>query len=140
MTPGMLPQVLAGTRVDVVPQSADAKEPVLASRNFDPETRTLRKRQANEEIDDTLEQNVKGLAEQIIADLVTAIFHSNVSPFQHTHAGSPEYCTKTAKLGSQKRTGEEGGEIGEADPAGHSYADSYVRCLSLIFCASSHVF
>lgn len=54
----------------------------MANRNFDPETRTLRKRQANEEIEDTLEKNVKGLAEQIIAedeakraqDLVTVIF------------------------------------------------------------------
>jgi len=53
---------------DVDDTGADAKEPVLANRNFDPETRTLRKRQANEEIDDTLEQNVKGLAEQIIAE------------------------------------------------------------------------
>jgi coiled-coil domain-containing protein 12 len=40
----------------------------LAGRNFDPETRTLRKRQANVEIEDTLEHNVKGLAEQIIAE------------------------------------------------------------------------
>ena len=80
----------------------------MANRNFDPETRTLRKRQANEEIEDTLEQNVKGLAEQIIAedeakraqDLVTVIFHSNVYLPQHTRVGSPEYCTKTAKLGS----------------------------------------
>ena len=61
----------------------------MANRNFDPETRTLRKRQANEEIEDTLEQNVKGLAEHIIAedeakraqDLVTVIFHSIVTPF-----------------------------------------------------------
>jgi coiled-coil domain-containing protein 12 len=63
--------------------SGDAKEPVLANRNFDPETRTLRKHQANVEMEDTLEHNVKGLAERIIAedeakrdqDLVTFIFH-----------------------------------------------------------------
>jgi len=52
------------------------------NRNFDPETRTLRKHQTNVEMDDTLESNVKGLAEEIIAedeakraqDLVTVIF------------------------------------------------------------------
>jgi len=53
---------------DVDDTSGDAKEPVLANRNFDPETRTLRKRQANVELEDTLEHNVKGLAEQIIAE------------------------------------------------------------------------
>jgi coiled-coil domain-containing protein 12 len=54
----------------------------LANRNFDPETRTLRKHQGNVEMEDTIEHNVKGLAEQIIADdeakraqdLVTIIF------------------------------------------------------------------
>jgi len=55
----------------------------LANRNFDPKTRTLRKHQANVDMKDTLEHNVKGLAERIIAedeakraqDLVTFIFH-----------------------------------------------------------------
>jgi hypothetical protein len=81
----------------------------LANRNFDPETRTLRKHQANVEVEDTLERNVKGLAEQIIAedeakraqDLVTVIFSiEKFYPIELTRAGSPEYCTKTAKLGS----------------------------------------
>ncbi|KAF8478510.1 mRNA splicing factor [Russula ochroleuca] len=53
---------------DVDDTSSDVKEPVLANRNFDPETRTLRKHQANVEVEDTLERNVKGLAEQIIAE------------------------------------------------------------------------
>ncbi|KAH9996853.1 mRNA splicing factor [Russula vinacea] len=53
---------------DVDDTSGDAREPVLATRNFDPETRTLRKHQANVEMEDTLEHNVKGLAEQIIAE------------------------------------------------------------------------
>ncbi|KAI0283075.1 cwf18 pre-mRNA splicing factor-domain-containing protein [Russula aff. rugulosa BPL654] len=48
--------------------SAIAEEPILASRNFDPETRTLRKHQANVELEDTLEHNVKGLAKRIIAE------------------------------------------------------------------------
>lgn len=54
----------------------------MINRNFDPETRTLRKHQTNVEMEDTLESNVKGLAEQIVAedeakraqDLVTVIF------------------------------------------------------------------
>jgi len=48
--------------------SSDTEEPILANRNFDPETRTLRKHQANVEMEDTLEHNVKGLAERIIAE------------------------------------------------------------------------
>jgi coiled-coil domain-containing protein 12 len=40
----------------------------LSNRNFDPQTRTLRKRQADVEMEDTLEHNVQGLAEQIIAE------------------------------------------------------------------------
>jgi coiled-coil domain-containing protein 12 len=62
--------------------SGDPNQPVLINRTFDPETRTLRKHQTNVEMEDTLESNVKGLAEQIIAedeakraqDLVTVIF------------------------------------------------------------------
>jgi len=57
----------AGEDVEVTSGDA-AKEPVLINRNFDPETRTLRKHQTNVEMDDTLEANVKGLAEQIVAD------------------------------------------------------------------------
>jgi len=56
----------AGEDVEVT--SGDAKEPVLINRNFDPETRTLRKHQTNVEMEDTLESNVKGLAEQIVAE------------------------------------------------------------------------
>src|SRR5579863_10380764 len=70
--------------------SGGANQPVLINRNFDPETRTLRKHQTNVEMGDTLESNVKGLAEQIIAedeakraqDLVTVIFSIETStPF-----------------------------------------------------------
>jgi hypothetical protein len=115
------------------PSSGDATQPALINRNFDPETRTLRKHQTNVEMEDTLESNVKGLAEEIIAedeakraqDLVTAFFfHWNFHPIHPTREGSSEYCTKTAKLGSQKRNGEEIGEIGKADSAGHPYAHS----------------
>lgn len=45
------------------------KEPFrFRQRNFDPETRTLRKHNAAEEQEDTVENQVKGLAEKIIAE------------------------------------------------------------------------
>ncbi|KAG8904511.1 hypothetical protein FRB99_001644 [Tulasnella sp. 403] len=37
-------------------------------RNFDPETRTLKKHVKYDELDDTVEKNVEGLAERIIAE------------------------------------------------------------------------
>ena len=44
-------------------------EPLVKSRNFDPESRALKKRtQEDAEMEDTVENRVKGLAEQIIAD------------------------------------------------------------------------
>ncbi len=44
-------------------------EPLIKSRNFDPEARALKKRtQEDTEMEDTVENRVKGLAEQIIAD------------------------------------------------------------------------
>ncbi|KAF8197492.1 cwf18 pre-mRNA splicing factor-domain-containing protein [Pholiota molesta] len=44
-------------------------EPLIKSRNFDPESRTLKKRtQEDAVMQDTVENRVKGLAEQIIAD------------------------------------------------------------------------
>lgn len=49
--------------------SNNIPERILSARNFDPETRTLRKRQLEDvEIEDTVEGNVKGLAEKIIAE------------------------------------------------------------------------
>jgi len=67
-------------RIDSFRGASGDANPVLVNRNFDPETRTLRKHQTNVEMD-TLESNVRGLAEQIIAedeakraqDLVTVI-------------------------------------------------------------------
>ena len=41
----------------------------MTQRNFDPETRTLRKRtQVDAELEDSLEKNVEGLAERIIVE------------------------------------------------------------------------
>lgn len=47
-----------------------SEEPILSRRNFDPESRTLRKRTRNddEDLEDTVEKNVAGLAEQIVAE------------------------------------------------------------------------
>ncbi|THH10837.1 hypothetical protein EW145_g1053 [Phellinidium pouzarii] len=46
------------------------EEPVLSTRNFDPGTRTLRKRNQNDDdnMEDTVEKDVAGLAQQIIAE------------------------------------------------------------------------
>jgi coiled-coil domain-containing protein 12 len=46
------------------------KEIVLSRRNFDPETRTLRKRTADDDIEmeDTVEKEVAGLVEDIVAE------------------------------------------------------------------------
>ncbi|KDQ60903.1 hypothetical protein JAAARDRAFT_124325 [Jaapia argillacea MUCL 33604] len=48
----------------------DASVPVIGGRNYDPETRTLRKRTLGEdvEMEDTVEKNIAGLAEQIVAE------------------------------------------------------------------------
>ncbi|KIM48775.1 hypothetical protein M413DRAFT_85897 [Hebeloma cylindrosporum] len=44
-------------------------QPLIKNRNFDPESRTLKKvTQGDVEMEDTVETQVKGLAEQIIAD------------------------------------------------------------------------
>lgn len=46
-----------------------ATEPFIKSRNFDPDSRTLKKHKANDAVmEDTVENQVKGMAEQIIAD------------------------------------------------------------------------
>lgn len=49
---------------------AENAEPLIKSRNFDPETRTLKKRGNDEdlEMEDTVEKNIEGLAEQIIKE------------------------------------------------------------------------
>ncbi|KAL0570813.1 hypothetical protein V5O48_011149 [Marasmius crinis-equi] len=48
----------------------DDDEPVLKNRNFDPATRTLKKHTQSDDVDmqDTVEKNVEGLAEQIITE------------------------------------------------------------------------
>ncbi|TFY54511.1 hypothetical protein EVG20_g9674 [Dentipellis fragilis] len=48
--------------------STESPEPILVTRNFDPATRTIRKRDAEDEIEDTVEKDVEGLAARIIAE------------------------------------------------------------------------
>ncbi|KAL0946755.1 hypothetical protein HGRIS_012932 [Hohenbuehelia grisea] len=45
-----------------------AGRPALPNRNFDPQTRTLKKRDANVDLEDTVEKNVEGLAAIIIKE------------------------------------------------------------------------
>lgn len=50
-------------------EESNADEPVIKNRNFDPTTRTLRKHDRTEDdTEDTVEKNVDGLAEEIIAE------------------------------------------------------------------------
>lgn len=47
----------------------NSAEPTLSTRNFDPATRTLRRRDhEDDENEDTVEKNVAGLAEKILAE------------------------------------------------------------------------
>ena len=61
-------------------------EPLIKNRNFDPNSRTLRKH-ANDDVvmQDTVEVQVKGLAEQIIAEdeklRAQELVHTNISTF-----------------------------------------------------------
>lgn len=52
---------------DIEP-SPSTPEPLVGGRNFDPISRTLKKRTNADELEDTVEKNVKGLAEMIIAE------------------------------------------------------------------------
>jgi coiled-coil domain-containing protein 12 len=55
--------------VENSPPSLSVAQPLIKNRNFDPESRTLKKLTQNDvEMEDTVETQVKGLAEQIIAD------------------------------------------------------------------------
>ena len=67
-------------------RSGRGSESIIKNRNFDPELRTLRKRtQADDAVmEDTVEKDVEGFAEKIIAEdeqrraqeLVKLLFHS----------------------------------------------------------------
>ena len=45
-----------------------SSEPLIKTRNFDPVSRTVKKRSDDVDMDDTVEKNVEGLAERVIAE------------------------------------------------------------------------
>lgn len=49
-------------------RSCSTPEPLIGGRNFDPVSRTLKKHTTVAEMEDTVENNVKGLTEKIIAE------------------------------------------------------------------------
>lgn len=60
----------------------NSDEPLLATRNFDPQTRTLKKRSDSDvDMEDTVEKDVAGLAEHIIAEEEEARIQELVSVF-----------------------------------------------------------
>jgi hypothetical protein len=135
-----VPHVFARAYTDSSHTSSGEANDILSNRNFDPQTRTLRKRQADTEMEDTVEKNVQGLAEHILVqdeakrvqDLVKDVFRCTFYLIQLTRAGSSEYRAETTELGSQKGNGKEAGKIRKADSASHSYAHSYARLYSII--------
>lgn len=84
-------------------------EPVIKSRNFDPESRTLKKRTRDnpEAMDDTVENNVEGLAQQIIqedeqrrAQELVSLQNLRKCTYAETRTlGCLQYRTQTTKLG-----------------------------------------
>ncbi|KAJ6502299.1 mRNA splicing factor [Mycena sanguinolenta] len=94
----------------VVDDDASA-EPVIQSRNFDPETRTLKKRpilSEDVEMEDTVERDVAGLAEKIIAEdedrRAQELDVFNIAPKRPNWDLKREMDKKLAKL--QRRTQE----------------------------------
>jgi cwf18 pre-mRNA splicing factor len=84
-------------------------EPVIKNRNFDPITRTLRKHDRTEDavMEDTVEKNVDGLAEKIIAEDEERRAQELVCCHLNLHtlfnclrlSGYFQHCTKAAELG-----------------------------------------
>lgn len=98
--------------------NTSSREPILSTRNFDPGSRTLRKRNAgDDDVEDTVEKDVSGLAEAIVAQEEEARAQELVSPANtsvgtDTDAvtGSHKYSAETRKLGLEARDGQEDGE------------------------------
>ncbi|KAH8117169.1 mRNA splicing factor [Phellopilus nigrolimitatus] len=80
------------------------EEPVLSTRNFDLETRTLRKRTRDddEDMEDTVEKNIAGLAEHIVAEdegkRAQELDLTNIAPKRPNWDLKRELERKTAKL------------------------------------------
>jgi cwf18 pre-mRNA splicing factor len=117
----------------------------LKQRNFDPETRTLRKRDPTDALEDTVEKNVEGVAEQIIAEdaerrqqeLVCTGWDSHNEHSRNIGVlGSTKHSTKTTELGSEARDAEEVSETRSkkhrSNPHAHPYVISFWFALSQI--------
>ena len=107
---------------------------ILLNRNFDPETRTLRKNIRNGAItEDTLEKDVEGMAEKLIAEdekqRAQELVYGTAHRMMHHNAmlklflGRIQYSSQATQLGSQKRDGEESCQVGEEDTGGNTYSD-----------------
>ncbi|KAJ6630567.1 cwf18 pre-mRNA splicing factor-domain-containing protein [Mycena sp. CBHHK59/15] len=87
-----------------------ATEPIIKNRNFDPESRTLKKRAISDDVvmEDTVERNVAGLAENIIAEdeerRAQELDVFNIAPKRPNWDLKREMDTKLSKL--QRRTQE----------------------------------
>lgn len=83
----------------------------LKQRNFDPETRTLRRRDPADALEDTVENNVEGVAEKIIAEdaerrqqelvCTTPEIRQNGHSQNIGALGSTKHSAKTTELGSE---------------------------------------
>ncbi|KAJ7286083.1 mRNA splicing factor [Mycena rebaudengoi] len=88
----------------------EGAESIIKSRNFDPESRTLKKRAINDDavMEDTVERNVAGLAENIIAEdeerRAQELDVFNIAPKRPNWDLKREMDKKLAKL--QRRTQE----------------------------------
>jgi hypothetical protein len=108
-------------------------ENVIKSRNFDPETRTLRKGGHDEE--DTVEMIGVTLAQTIVADdevdrqkeLVSIMFIPLKSEYLKLHLTvSPHYCSKAGQLGFETPIRKETGQAGSKNSSLHQYVDPFV--------------
>jgi hypothetical protein len=89
-------------------------EPVIKNRNYDPESRTLKKRTREDDVvmQDTVEKDVEGLAQKIIkedeqrrAQELVREYSKSTNQFSSSlPAGCVQYRTKTAELGFETRT------------------------------------
>ena len=116
-------------------------EPIISTRNFDPETRTLRKRTADDDVDmeDTVEKNIAGLAEAIVAEdeakraqelvcisIVSLVMVSMIWTSFSRHIGFVEYRAQARQLGFEKGTREKDSQARTEDTRGNPHTYSYV--------------
>lgn len=110
---------------------------VIKNRNFDPTSRTLRKH-AKEDVDmeDTVEKDVAGMAEKIIAEdeerraqeLVRGISMQQwtMSVLTGDTLGCVQHSSQAAKLGSEARIRQEACQAGAENAGSDTHSDPYV--------------